>query len=116
MIALAFGPGSDVLMSGAFIGLHNRTNLPLFRFPPRRRTSVLEDDATRIEVLPDAIGLGEVSRLPCSAPRGNECLYLFDGHRRTRIFGTAQREHAKNSVEALECGLDPLRIGLRKIA
>src|SRR5688572_31293624 len=93
MMALAFGPGRAVLMSGVFM------SLPL---PAGSRTSVFEQDAARVEVLPDPVRLGEVARLPGGPARGNQRFDLLDRHRGTFLLPPAERQDAEDAIELFE--------------
>src|SRR4051812_17356511 len=117
MIALAFGPGSVVLISGAFnVGPEPVMPTRLLRLPPRDRASILEHDAARIEVLADAVGLGEVARLPRCLARRNHRLDFLDRHRRTFVLVPAQRENPEHLVEAFECRANAWLVPGRQLA
>src|SRR5688572_10917551 len=100
MIALAFGPGSVVLISGAFMrSLAGCQSLPL---PPRRRPRVLEDDATGVELGTDAIGFEEIPVAAGGAAGLDELQDFLDRDRRLLVFEPAQGQDAEDAVEALE--------------
>src|SRR6185295_7927629 len=113
MMALALGPGSGVLMSGAFIfsfalgpprrggssGPRVRPQAPStgssisssLTLPSRTSCGVFEDDAAGVEVLPDSVGFGEIAGGPRGAPRLDPLLDLGDRHRRQFVLGAPER-------------------------
>src|SRR5215217_6822677 len=100
MIALALGPGSAVLIWGAFISSFARVgrrgvatgSLPL---PSGTRRRVFEHDAACVEVFADSIGFGKVARRAGGAARLYELLDFVHRHRRPVVFGAAQRQNAE---------------------
>src|SRR4051794_10667643 len=101
MIALAFGPGNGVLMSGAFIQLPVTSyQLPvgtcqfpvcrLLALPASSGSRVLEQDASRFEVLANSVGFGKIAAGTGGAARLDERIDLFDRHRRTLVLVAPQ--------------------------
>src|SRR5436190_17627310 len=106
MSALAFGPGSGVLMSGTL------ATAPLFPLPARACGRILEEDAARGELVADAIGRREIA-----APAGRMALLdaaldFLGRNRRRLVFGPPERQHAEDAVEALECLVNHRNIAL----
>src|SRR4030095_3091353 len=75
----------------------------LLPFPARAGRGVFEDDAARVEVLPNAIGLAEVPRGSRGPPIRNQLLDFSDRHRWPLVFLPPQRQHPEDLVELLEC-------------
>src|SRR5262245_22242925 len=103
MMALAFGPGRAVLMSGAFITVASyQCPAGLFAFPARACGGVLEQDPARVEILSNSIGFGEVPARARRAPRRDELLDFLHGHRRTLVLRATQRQDPEHAIERVE--------------
>src|SRR6478609_8751371 len=96
MIALAFGPGSEVLIWGASMAGSRRRLFPL---PPRDRTAVLEGDAAAVEIRANAIRFSEIARQPRGPARGDQLLDLGHRHGRPLVLCGPKREDTEHLVE-----------------
>src|SRR6476646_10228228 len=123
--ALAFGPGSAVLISGWFVtsafagpeamnGLSVRlkadttvgpakpdTTVPaafvLFPLPSRSGGAVLEQHAASRQVVANAVGRSEIAAAARRLAIFDEALDLLDRNRRPFLFRTAQAEHTEHA-------------------
>src|SRR5262245_16465601 len=125
-MALAFGPGKGVLISGAgfmefmiwgfgdsvILRLRDphesqthritesriRGSPHLSALPAGAGSAVFQDYPTRLEVTPNLIGAGKLTGTACGTPLRDEPLDFFDGNRRALVLRAAEREHAQHLV------------------
>src|SRR5262245_59082067 len=99
MISAALGPGSGVLISGTFCTAVRC----LLALPAGAGGAVFENNALRLEIAPNLVGPREIPRVSRGAALGNEPLDLLSRNRRLRVFRAAQRHHAEDTIELVEC-------------
>src|SRR6188768_3761618 len=104
MIAWAFGPGSGVRMSGAFM-------MVLPSLPPGSRSRVFQHDPPVLEVLADLVRAREVAVASRVAAFLDQPFDLLDRHRRLRVLVAPEGEHAENLIELLDRVVDSRRAG-----
>src|SRR3954464_15394210 len=101
MMARAFGPGSGVLMSGAFMRVDRSCQLPVFSksaaellpLPTRRRPGVLQHDSAAVERGAAAIRFREVAAAARFTAGVDELFDLGNRHWRLFVLAAAQRQH-----------------------
>src|SRR5438132_5009995 len=98
MMALAFGPGKAVLMSGAVTVamsvLMCGAEAALLSLPPRAAGIVLEQHATGRQLAANLIGRSEVAAAPRGVTILDEPLNLVEGHGRLLFFRVPEAQHA----------------------
>src|SRR5205814_2048056 len=114
MMALAFGPGKAVLISGAVIVamgvLMCEAEAALLSLPPRAAGIVLEQHTAGRQLAANLIGRSEVAAAPRGVTIVDELLDFVERHGRLFFFRLPEAQHAEDPIEPRERPLDALRI------
>src|SRR6185436_15830506 len=99
MIALARGPGSAVLISGALVIVLTPGLLPL---PAGAGGAVLEKHPSFEQPVANPVGLPEIATAARRVPFFDRPLDLLDRNRRLLVLRAAEAQDPQHTIEAVE--------------